>query len=96
MAGIVRRDLAAPGSSSVHAGSGRPTIHVAPGTRHRWVTTAKETPDMAELIAFVLASLPLVAFVALVVETVSPETFRPRRGQYDVPPAVLLRRAYSA
>ena len=51
---------------------------------------------MAELIAFVLASLPLVAFVALVVETVRPETFRPRQGQYDVPPAVLLRRAYSA
>jgi hypothetical protein len=96
MAGIVRRDLAATGSSSVHAGSGRPTIHVAHGTGHRWVITSKGEPDMAELIAFVLASLPLVAFVALVVETVRPETFRPRTGHYDVPPAVLLRRAYSA
>jgi hypothetical protein len=46
---------------------------------------------MSELIALALASLPLLAFVALVVETL-----RVGRGAANYPPADLLYRAYGA
>lgn len=46
---------------------------------------------MSDLIALVLASLPVVALVALVIETVRVGT-----GHADYPPVSLHHRAYGA
>ncbi len=46
---------------------------------------------MSELIAFVLAALPVLAFVALVVETLRAAT-----GDVAYPPVDLRYRAYGA
>jgi hypothetical protein len=46
---------------------------------------------MSEFFAVVLASLPVLAFVVLVVET-----FRAGRSEAELPPVDLLHRAYGA
>lgn len=46
---------------------------------------------MSDFIAIALASLPMLAFVALIVET-----FRASRSEAEVPPVDLFHRAYGA
>ena len=46
---------------------------------------------MSEFFAIALASLPMLAFVALIVET-----FRASRSDADLPPVDLFHRAYGA
>lgn len=48
--------------------------------------------ELSDLIAFVLATLPLVAFIVLVAETVRTGT----SAAGDQPPVDLLYRAYGA
>lgn len=47
---------------------------------------------MSDPIAFILAAFPLIAFVALIVETIRTSTGTPG----DPPPVDLLYRAYGA
>ncbi len=92
MAGIVRRDPGAPGfvicpyrfATADHA------------HRRRCLTSlghqsTQGVPLKSDLIALILASLPVLAFVALIVETIRTGT-----GTRDYPPAGLLYRAYGA
>ena len=62
-----------------------------PGARHSRFITHKEPPLTPDLVALALASLPLLAFVALVIETI-----RGGSGAADLPPANLLQRACGA
>jgi hypothetical protein len=46
---------------------------------------------MSEVIAIALASLPILAFITLIVET-----FRASRSEAELPPVDLFHRAYGA
>jgi hypothetical protein len=62
------------------------------GGRQPVVTTNSRSLPMSDLIAMLIAASPLVAFVALIAESIRTGTGAPA----DLPPVDLLYRAYNA